>query len=145
MININNNNRKNIINDFLPDLTPLMDVVFMLIIFLILTINTASFTLEVNLPEDKDDASKMISDNNHLEIHLLKSDIWQINDQKFSDEKKFKYYLLDYHKKNKEQKIIIITDNNSKIGKLISVLTFLKKQNIQMADILVEKNNNKCC
>jgi biopolymer transport protein ExbD len=130
MININNNNRKNIIDDFLPDLTPLLDVVFMLIIFLILTINTISFSLEVNLPEDE---------YNYLEIHLLKSNSWQINQKKFSNEKKFKNYLLNYHKKHPDQKIILITDKGSKVGKLISILTFLKKQNIQMADILVEK------
>ena len=75
MININNNSRKNIVNDFLPDLTPLIDVVFILIIFLILSINTASFSLEVNLPEDKDNSSKVISDNKYLEIHLLKNNI----------------------------------------------------------------------
>jgi biopolymer transport protein ExbD len=139
MININNNNRKNIIDDFLPDLTPLLDVVFMLIIFLILTINTISFSLEVNLPEDEYNSSKAISDNNYLEIHLLKSNSWQINQKKFSNEKKFKNYLLNYHKKHPDQKIILITDKGSKVGKLISILTFLKKQNIQMADILVEK------
>lgn len=139
MININNNNRKNIIGDFLPDLTPLLDVVFMLIVFLILTINTTFFSLEVNLPDDNDDSSKAISDNNHLEIHLLKSNFWKINEEKFSNEAKFKDYLLSYHQKHPKQKIIIITDKSSEVGKLISILTFLKKQNIQMADILVEK------
>ncbi|MDA7705300.1 biopolymer transporter ExbD [Rickettsiales bacterium] len=140
MINIDNNNRKNIIGDFLPDLTPLLDVVFMLIIFLILAINTASFALEVTLPEDRDDVTKSISDNDHLKIYLLSSNSWQINKKKFSDEQKFKDYLINHHQKHKDQKIIIITDKNSKVGKLISILTFLKKQNIQMADILVEKS-----
>lgn len=139
MIRINNNNRKNIISDLLPDLTPLLDVVFMLIIFLILSINATSFSLEVNLPEDKDNISKVISDKDQIEIHLLPSDIWQINEKKFNDERKFRDYLLNFYQKNKNRKIIIIVDKNSKAQKLISILTFLKKENIQMADILVEK------
>jgi len=139
MIRINNNNRKNIIGDLLPDLTPLLDVVFMLIIFLILSINTTSFSLEVNLPEDKDNISKVISDKDQIEIHLLPSNMWQINEKKFDDERKFRNYLLNFYQKNKNRKIIIIVDKNSKAQKLISILTFLKKENIQMADILVEK------
>ena len=140
MIRINNNNRKNIIGDLLPDLTPLLDVVFMLIIFLILSINITSFSLEVNLPEDKDNISKVISDKDQIEIHLLPSNMWQINEKKFEDERKFRNYLLNFYQKNKNRKIIIIVDKNSKAQKLISILTFLKKENIQMADILVKKN-----
>lgn len=139
MIKINNNNRKNIIGDLLPDLTPLLDVVFMLIIFLILSINTTSFSLEVNLPEDRDNISKIISDKDQIEIHLLSSNMWQINEKKFENEQKFRNYLLNFYQKNKNRKIIIIVDKNSKAQKLISILTFLKKENIQMADILVEK------
>jgi biopolymer transport protein ExbD len=139
MIRINNNNRKNIIGDLLPDLTPLLDVVFMLIIFLILSINITSFSLEVNLPEDKDNISKVVSDKDQIEIHLLPSNMWQINEKKFDDERKFRNYLLNFYQKNKNRKIIIIVDKDSKAQKLISILTFLKKENIQMADILVEK------
>jgi biopolymer transport protein ExbD len=140
MIKINNNNRKNIIGDLLPDLTPLLDVVFMLIIFLILSINTTSFSLEVNLPEDKDNIAKEISDQDQIEIHLLSSNMWQINEEKFDNEQKFRNYLLNYYQKNKNKKIVIIADKNSTSQKLISILTFLKKENIQMADILVKKN-----
>jgi biopolymer transport protein ExbD len=139
MIKINNNNRKNIIGDLLPDLTPLLDVVFMLIIFLILSINTTSFSLEVNLPEDKDNIAKEISDQDQIEIHLLSSNMWQINEEKFDNEQKFRNYLLNYYQKNKNEKIVIIADKNSTSQKLISILTFLKKENIQMADILVKK------
>jgi len=139
MIRINNNNRKNIIGDLLPDLTPLLDVVFMLIIFLILSINITSFSLEVNLPEDKDNISKVVSDKDQIEIHLLPSNMWQINEKKFDDERKFRNYLLNFYQKNKNRKIIIIVDKDSKAQKLISILTFLKKENIQMADILVVK------
>ena len=139
MININNNSRKNIVNDFLPDLTTLIDVVFILIIFLILSINTASFSLEVNLPEDKDNSSKVISDNKYLEIHLLKNNIWKVGSETFLNEEEFRDYLLLQHKKNKDRKLIILADDDSSVGKLISVLTFLKKQNIQMANILVDR------
>ncbi|MFT4718465.1 MAG: biopolymer transport protein ExbD [Rickettsiales bacterium] len=139
MISINNNSRKNIVNDFLPDLTPLIDVVFILIIFLILSINTASFSLEVNLPEDKDNSSKVISNNKYLEIHLLKNNVWKVGNKTFLDEEEFRGYLLLHHKKNKDRKLIILADDDSSVGKLISVLTFLKKQNIQMANILVDR------
>ncbi|MFT5795326.1 MAG: biopolymer transport protein ExbD [Ulvibacter sp.] len=139
MISINNNSRKNIVNDFLPDLTPLIDVVFILIIFLILSINTASFSLEVNLPEDKDNSSKVISNNKYLEIHLLKNNVWKVGNKTFLDEEEFRGYLLSHHKKNKDRKLIILADDDSSVGKLISVLTFLKKQNIQMANILVDR------
>jgi biopolymer transport protein ExbD len=139
MINVSGNNRKNVINDFLPDLTPLLDVVFMLIIFLILTINSTSFSLEINLPEDTDKSSKIISENNNISVYILKNK-WKIGDSLFLLENNFKSELKKTYQKNIDKKIIIISDKDASIKKLISLLTFLKKENIKMANILVERN-----
>lgn len=139
MININNNSRKNIIKDFLPDLTPLLDVVFMLIIFLILSINISSFSLEVNLPEDKDQISKAISDENNISVTILKDSQWKINDNIFQSENVFRTSLKKIYQENLDKKIVIISDKNASVENLINLLTFLTKENISMANIIVDR------
>lgn len=139
MININNNSRKNIIKDFLPDLTPLLDVVFMLIIFLILSINISSFSLEVNLPEDKDQISKAISDENNISVTILKDSQWKINDNIFQSENAFRTSLKKIYQENLDKKIVIISDKNASVENLINLLTFLTKENISMANIIVDR------
>ena len=48
MIEIPAQKRGGIIHDLMPDLTPLLDVMFMLIVFFILTANAVPYALDVN-------------------------------------------------------------------------------------------------
>lgn len=133
--------RQNIISDLLPDLTPLMDIVFMLIVFLILTVNSPLYSLDVNLPEDKDSASQSVSNNEAISIYLLeKGKGWKVNKSHYSTESVFRLNLTKII--NKEDKIIIISDKNAPAEKLISLLTYLEKKNINKISIAVEKTSN---
>ncbi len=51
MINIIANRRKNLISELAPDLTPLIDVIFILVVFLILNFNAPEYFLKVDLPK----------------------------------------------------------------------------------------------
>jgi len=66
MIEIPADKRGNIVSDLMPDLTPLLDVMFMLIVFFLLTANAVPYTLDVNLPEDKEKVAQAVEDPNML-------------------------------------------------------------------------------
>ncbi len=139
MIEVSGSKRGNIIADLMPDLTPLLDVMFMLIVFFILTANAVPYALDINLPEDSENVAKMLEDPNLLSITLLPDGAgWRINDSHYQNENIFKAALKE-QAKNKKQ-VTIAGDKDVSMQKLLSVLAFLRKHNIETADIVMQRN-----
>lgn len=143
MINIVQNKRKNLANELLPDLTPLLDVVFMLIVFLILTINSTIYSLDVKLPKDQENISNLASENKNIAIYLLPlGKGWKIDEDEFLDEKDFKNRLKELSSNNQDPSIMILSDKDAPISKLIDLMTFLEKIEVKKVNIAVEKQMN---
>jgi len=139
MIELPASKRGNIITDLAPDLTPLLDVMFMLIVFFILTANSVNYVLDVNLPKDNDNITKAAIDPNILSVTLLPNTSgWKINNKTYIDENEFKKSLQSQALNDK--KLIIIGDKNVSMEKLLNLMTFLRKNNIQAAEIMMDKN-----
>ncbi len=138
MIEIHTEKRGNIITDLMPDLTPLLDIMFMLMVFFILTANAVPYALDVNLPEDSEAVTNMVEDSDMLSVTLLPDDKgWKINETTYKTEKEFKETLKVRAKDNK--RIIIIGDKNVSMQKLLAIMVFLRKNNIETADIIMDK------
>ena len=130
--------RGGIIHDIMPDLTPLLDVMFMLIVFFMLTANAVPYALDVNLPEDAEEVTQAIDDSDDLTISLLPEEQgWKIDDVLFNSESEFKQALKNRAKGSK--KVIIIGDRNVSMQKLLNAMAFLRKNNIETADIIMER------
>lgn len=139
MIEIPDSQRGNIITDLMPDLTPLLDVMFMLIIFFILTANAVPYSLDVNLPEDAEEVTQAIEDPTMLSVTLLPNDDgWKINDVLYQEEEKFKDALKALTLEKKQ--VIIVGDKDVSMEKLLTVMAFLRKHNIEAADIMMDRN-----
>jgi biopolymer transport protein ExbD len=140
MINVNSNvERDGIISDLLPDLTPLLDVMFMLIIFLVLTTNAMQQVFDVSLPEDKEDVAEVLSENETLKITIFaQGGKWAINDEKFADFSEFKVALVNKYNSSKEQRVIIFGDEAATIDRLMELLTFMRSKGIEAADIVMK-------
>lgn len=138
MIEIPAQKREGIIHDLMPDLTPLLDVMFMLIVFFILTANAVPYAMDVNLPEDAEEVTQAVIDNEFLNISLLpQKQGWKINDTHYKVETQFKQDLKEQIEGNK--KVIITGDKDVSMQKLLSLMTFLRKNNIETADIVMER------
>jgi len=138
MIEIPTNQRGDIVTDLMPDLTPLLDVMFMLIVFFILTANAVPFALDVNLPEDSEQITQAIDNPDMLSVTLLPgTGGWKVNDTVYNLERDFKKALETKARDNKE--VVIIGDQNVSMQKLLSVMAFLRKHNIEAADIIMEQ------
>jgi len=138
MIEVPNSNRESIISDLMPDLTPLLDVMFMLLIFFILTANAVPYALDVNLPEDNEDVTQAIKDPTMLSITLLPNDKgWKIDETLYPTEEAFKAALLGQIKSKKQ--VVIVGDKDVSMNTLLNVMAFLRKHNIEAADIVMEK------
>lgn len=138
MIEIPEQKRGGIIHDLMPDLTPLLDVMFMLIVFFILTANAVPFALDVSLPEDSEEVTQAVDDSDILTISLLSEEQgWKINDEEYVLEKDFKQALESKIKDDK--KVIILGDKDASMQKLLSVMTYLRKKEIDAADIVMQR------
>jgi len=138
MIEIPTQKRAGIIHDLMPDLTPLLDVMFMLIVFFILTANAVPYAMDINLPEDTEEVTQSVTDDDYLNISLLPQEQgWKINDTHYKVETQFKQDLKEQIEGNK--KVIITGDKDVSMQKLLSLMTFLRKNNIETADIVMER------
>jgi biopolymer transport protein ExbD len=138
MIEIPASKRGNIITDLMPDLTPLLDVMFMLIVFFILTANAVPYALDVKLPEDTQAITQAVEDPDLLSVTLLPGESgWKINDMSYQSEETFNEALKAKAQDNKQ--VIIIGDKDVSMQKFLSVMTLLRKHNIETADIVMEK------
>jgi len=138
MIEVSDNNRRHIVTDLMPDLTPLLDVMFMLIVFFILTANAVPYALDVNLPEDSDNVTQAIEDPDMVSITLLAGEEggWKVNDTVYETEAEFKTALKQAAQGSKQ--VVIIGDKEVSMQKLLTVMAFLRKKNIEAADIVME-------
>lgn len=137
MIEIPASRRGAIVTDLMPDLTPLLDVMFMLIVFFILTANSVPYALDVDLPEDTEAVSLAVEDPDMLSVTLLAGDSgWKVNNETFKTENDFKSALKV--KAASGEKVIVIGDKNASMQKLMSVLAFLRAHNIDAADIVMQ-------
>lgn len=143
MIHANGTSHKEgIISDLLPDLTPLIDVMFMLIIFLILTTNVQLNIFDIELPVDDENATTIISDPNPLNITIHSESLtWSIDKESFDSFTNFKEALTVMHETDPERPIVILGDKNVTIDKLFDVLTFMRTRNIPAADIVMDRQS----
>lgn len=123
--------------DLLIDMTPIIDAIFILLIFFILTANVAQHVYPVKLPKADSSFSHHLENNSPIKVTMFEDGTFAIGQQKYSSVNKVKEVLKSTNNKN-DQKIIIIPDKNTKSGDLISFLTFLEGNNITNVDILIE-------
>ena len=139
MIKVKSTERNNIFNDFIPDLTPLLDVMFLLIFFLILTTNSLPYKIDLDIPKDNEGAATQNKEQNILMVKMLANNKgWLIEDKEFANFDLFKQNLLNNHKR-KAQKITIMSEASVRVQGFVDLLLFLQKHEIQTADILVKQ------
>ena len=140
MINISDlkSERSKIEGDLIPDLTPLIDVMFMLIIFLILTMNVALKSFNVELAEDKDN---LVQDQAVASLDLVifnNADDWLLDGVKFSSFEELKLELQKRAGNDDDIKINILSDKSVPVEKLVRLLIFTNDQKIDSSNIIVK-------
>ena len=138
MIELPESNRSAIAADLLPDLTPLLDVMFMLLLFFILTANAVPFAMDVTVPKDEDQVTAAVEDPDLLAVTLLPGNKgWKINDESFTEKDVFKRRLTGMIQTDRT--VVIIGDKDASMEKLLNVMTLLRKHNVTAADIVMER------
>lgn len=138
MIRLNRDDRDQILNDIAFDLTPLLDVVFILIFFLVLSVNSATYSIDITLPEDKEGVASQITDIDVINVKILPNNIWHIGKKEYLDFDSFKQDFISIYSQG-EKRVVVMSEKDVLVENFLELISFFKKQNIEMADILLDK------
>ncbi|MBU2908347.1 ExbD/TolR family protein [Vibrio splendidus] len=121
-----------------PDLTPLLDIIFIVMVFLLLTASVKLESLEVELPSsDIKNVSEVHKDS--ISVNILDHEpYWAINGQEYIDWENFKIALLEETDTSDKKPIIIGADKAANVENLVKLLSFLQENGIPATQLLTE-------
>lgn len=125
------------------ELTPLIDIIFIVIVFLLLTANTRLLQLPVAIPSSAADAETASPSTDALIITLqAEAPHWAINEQHFADWQVFKPVLLNSLALAKsDQQVTIAPAFNAEVQPLVQLLSLLNQQQITNTQILMNEQD----
>ncbi|HCZ9306675.1 TPA: biopolymer transporter ExbD [Vibrio alginolyticus] len=125
-------------NGLTPDLTPLLDIIFIVMVFLMLTAAVKLDSLDVNLPSTESQAVADV-DEQSITVNILKDEpYWAINGKTYIDWDNFTLALLE-ESKSSDKPIVIGAEKTANIQSLVQLLGFLQENGIQATQLLTEE------
>jgi biopolymer transport protein ExbD len=117
------------------------DIIFILLIFFILTSNVAQNIFDLELPKsDESYADQNIANKtNEIKITLFTNGEFAIGEEKIRDYKSLKEEIKKLHSKNQETQFLLIAESTLEVQTLMELLTFFKAEKITKVDILLQK------
>ncbi|HIF5870830.1 biopolymer transporter ExbD [Vibrio parahaemolyticus] len=126
-------------NGLTPDLTPLLDIIFIVMVFLMLTAAVKLDSLDVALPSTDSQAVAEV-DKQSITVNILKDEpYWAINGQTYIDWEHFTLALLE-ESKSTDKPIVIGAEKTANIQSLVQLLGFLQENGIQATQLLTEES-----
>ncbi|EHJ9993580.1 ExbD/TolR family protein [Vibrio parahaemolyticus] len=126
-------------NGLTPDLTPLLDIIFIVMVFLMLTAAVKLDSLDVALPSTDSQAVAEV-DKQSITVNILKDEpYWAINGQTYIDWENFTLALLE-ESKSTDRPIVIGAEKTANIQSLVQLLGFLQENGIQATQLLTEES-----
>ncbi len=124
----------------MADLTPLIDVVFIVLVFLMFTANVQTLSLPVNLPQATEQQASITSEPKTLTVSILQEgEPWALEEQRFDDWEMFTRTLLDKVKSEPDTVVLIAGDKEAPLGNLVKLMMFLSQHQIEAAQVLLEE------
>ena len=126
-------------HDIAPDLTPMLDILFILLVFFILTAGAVAQSLELTLPSNVSEELELITPQKHIMVEIRNND-YAVDGKRVEKFADLKNILQSNVKNNPNHEVIIAGDRNISIERLLAVLTYLQSRGIQAANILMHKD-----
>lgn len=123
-----------------PNLTPLIDIVFLLLVFFMLTSHfVREDIINIELPEAETGESK--NNNKNLQVIIRNDGVFLYNDKEISSEK-LVLVLTEDLKTQKDKVVSIKGDRSTNLGKTVELIDLSRKAGAQGVDIVTLKNSH---
>lgn len=127
-------------SSFTPDLTPLLDIIFIVMVFLLLTANVQIKTLDVAIPQTQDEATLESPERDVLAINVLTTEpYWALQGEPIADWTLFTEQFLETFKASPQKPVVIAADKQASVENMLKVLAFLQNNQITATNIVMEK------
>lgn len=128
------------LRDLAPDLTPMLDILFIMLVFFMLTAGAVFQSLDLKLPSSVSDELSLVDEPKHmmLEIH---AQAYVLDGQAIDDFDQLKAAVAAGVAANPGHELIIAGDKHISIERLLRVLTYLQSQGNQAANILMQHSD----
>lgn len=139
MIDVSKHDAEHGAGDLAMDLTPLLDVLFMVLVFFLLTANSVPVALKLDLPRDGTDSAQPIGNDQliRLEIHA-DAPYWRIDGQPFAEWDQARDQLQLLHTGSPDSAIVIAGERKAPLEYMVSVLGFLEAEQIPVVQVLLD-------
>ena len=119
-------------------MTPMIDVIFTLIAFMMLMINTPLLTMEISLPETKKEANITIVDIKNITVLILPtSDQWQLDRGEILDQAMLTDALSRLQKDNDKIQVLLTIDKDVPVQRMITTIAILNTLKITGSQVAV--------
>lgn len=119
------------------ELTPLIDIVFIVIVFLLVTANVPLLKLPVSIPEASENPSAEVVDSDSAVITVPSRDaLWGLDDKEYESWEAFKTQLQA--RADKDLSVSIAADGDAQADALITVMSLLNEMKLQNVQILMK-------
>lgn len=129
-----------------PDLTPLLDIIFIVMVFLLLTANISVKTLTLDVPSTQDSEVLKAQNDPAIVISLLAVDnalaqgsAWAIEETYYPTFNAFSSALLILTQKFPARAIVIASDKQVSVERMLQLLAFMQKNKINATNIIMDE------
>lgn len=128
--------------DQLPniDLTALIDIIFIVLVFLLLTANSQLLSLPVDVPQSPSSAISVVENKPTIAINIMAiAPYWAIDGEPFTNLTTFSTAFTARFQTMPEATVIIAADKAAPVEPLMQLLALLQAQSISQTQILMEQ------
>jgi len=123
-----------------PDLTPLLDIIFIVMVFLLLTANITIKTLTLDIPSTENVEVLESPTSQVIALSLLvDAPNWAIEETTYSDWDSFSSALLALHKKFPQREVVIASDKQVAVESMLRLLAFMQQNQINATNIMMDE------
>ena len=122
------------------DLTPMLDVLFMLLVFLVLTANSAQLALDFDLPRVSEDTGERAPGGEDLVVIIPTGDTpWTVGEDSHPDWATAREAIRAALTTAPEAGVTVAAARDAPLERAVDVLTFLRGEGLPSAAILIER------
>lgn len=125
---------------FTPDLTPLLDIIFIVMVFLLLTANIQIKTMDIAIPQTNDSEVLESPNREVIAINVLSGEpSWALQGEPLHNWESFTAQLLEAIQQAPDKPVVIAADKQANVESMLKVLAFMQNNNINATNIVMEE------
>jgi len=126
------------LGDLVADLTPMLDVLFILLVFFVLTANSAQIVLDLKLPQDAAAAAKAPPEKRVVVAVHAADRGWTVDGTPHADWDEASAAIDAAHAANPDAKMVVAGDRDATVDLFLKTLSHLRSLGLTETDILME-------